>query len=292
MSLGEGVSQIEPDSSVAAGLALEHAIPFAVGHELIRQGTDGLTMIGPISDMLFDQLVGGGCVDRIRAAWIGNVSAGSGYRFREAAEQDRLDLEDHSNFSIALALQAAAMGVPYLPTHTLLGSDIFEGSDGFVEHADPFSDDPVVAVRAIEPDWTVVHVQRASPSGNVHCWGNTGITEPALAAADRILITAEELVDEATIRRDPSRTWYLQDRAAAVIECPYGAHPSPLAGYYRRDHGVYLQYNRRSRTQADFDEWADRWIHEVAGRDEYRELIEADLHLTDSVTAPEVRYGQ
>ena len=164
--LETAIGEIDDGDTVAAGLALEHAIPFAAGHELIRQGTSDLTLVGPISDLLFDQLVGAGCVSQIRAAWVGNVSAGIGYCFRRAVENGDIDVEDHSNFSIALALKAGMLGVPYLPTRSLLGSDILAESDTLKTETDPFSDDPLVLVPAIEPDWAIVHVQRASPAGD------------------------------------------------------------------------------------------------------------------------------
>jgi len=148
--MAEAVSRIDAGSSVAAGLALEHAIPFAAGHELLRQGTDDLTLIGPISDILFDQLVGAGLVDWIHAAWVGNVSAGSGYNFRAAVESDEVTVENHSNFSIALALQAAALGVPYLPTRSLLGSDV-AAEPHFRTTEDPFEGERIVQVPAIAP---------------------------------------------------------------------------------------------------------------------------------------------
>ncbi|KYH23844.1 coenzyme A transferase [Halalkalicoccus paucihalophilus] len=292
LSLEEAVSRIEPGSSIATGLALEHAIPFAAGHELLRQGIDDLTMIGPISDLLFDQLVGGGAVSRIRAAWVGNVSAGTGYRFREAVESDEIDIEDHSNFSIALALQAGAMGIPYLPTRSLLGSDVFERSGLFREEIDPFSGDRITLVPAISPDWAIVHVQRASPDGDVHLWGNTGIIDPAVGAAENVLVTAEEVVDPDVITSDPSRVAITHDQVTAVVECPFGAHPSPLAGHYNRDNEYYLEYHRRTKTQAAFDEWADEWVHGVSDREEYAEWIEADLSITEPIVAAEVRYGQ
>lgn len=291
-TLQEAVSEIDPGSSVAAGLALEHAIPFAVGHELLRQGTDNLTMIGPISDLLFDQLIGGGAVSGIRAAWVGNVSAGTGYRFREAVEEGRIDVENHSNFSIALALKAGAMGVPYLPTKSLLGSDIFAESDLFARGEDPFSGDDIARVPAIEPDWTVVHAQRASPEGDVHLWGNTGITDPAVGAAENVLVTTEEVVDSETIKSDPSRVAITREQVTAVVECPFGAHPSPLTGHYNRDNEYYLDYHRRTDTQEAFDEWADEWVYGVDDREEYAELVDADLSITEPTVAAEVQYGQ
>jgi glutaconate CoA-transferase subunit A len=291
-TLQEAVAEIDSGSSVAAGLALEHAIPFAVGHELLRQGTDDLTMVGPISDLLFDQLIGGGAVSGIRAAWIGNVSAGTGYRFREAVENGRIDIENHSNFSIALALKAGAMGVPYLPTRSLLGSDIFAESDLFARAEDPFTGDEVAQVPAIQPDWTVVHAQRASPEGDVHLWGNTGITDPAVGAAENVLVTAEEVVDSETIKSDPSRVAITREQVSAVVECPFGAHPSPLTGHYNRDNQYYLDYHRQTDTQEAFDEWADEWVYGVDDREEYAELVDADLSITEPTVAAEVQYGQ
>lgn len=291
-SLEDAVSRIDPGSSVAAGLALEHAIPFATGHELLRQGVDDLTLIGPISDLLFDQLIGGGAVSKIRAAWVGNVSAGTGYRFRESVEEGSIEIENHSNFSIALALQAGSMGVPYLPTRSLLGSDIFEESDLFIEERDPFVGERIALVPAITPDWTIVHAQRASVEGDVHLWGNTGIVEPAVGAAENVLVTAEEIVEPEVITSDPSRVAITREQVAAVVECPMGAHPSPLAGHYNRDNEYYLEYHQQTKTQEDFDKWANKWVYGVSDRDEYAEQVDADLSITDPTIAAEVSYGQ
>jgi glutaconate CoA-transferase subunit A len=292
VSMAGAVEQIEPGSSVALGLALEHAIPFAAGHEIIRQDVSDLTLIGPISDLLFDQLIGAGIVDRVRAAWVGNVSAGTGYCFRRAVEEDRLDVDNHSNFSIALALKAGAMGVPYLPTRSLLGSDILAESDFLVENDDPFSGDPLVLVPAITPDWTVVHVQRADPYGNAHFWGNTGITPQAVDAADNVLVTAEDIVASEVIKSDPSRVSITRDQVTAVVECPHGVHPSPLAGRYNRDNEYYLDYARRTGTPEDAEEWLAEWVHGVETRAEYYETINRDLSISEPATAAEVAYGQ
>jgi glutaconate CoA-transferase subunit A len=290
-SLAEAVGRIEPGSTVAAGLALEHAIPFATGHELLRQGIDDLTLVGPISDLLFDQLVGAGLVSHVRAAWVGNVSAGSGYNFRRAVEGGELTVENHSNFSIALALHAAALGVPYLPTRSLLGSDIAE-EPHFRVAEDPFEGERVVQVPAVAPDWTLVHVQRAAPTGDAHLWGNTGVTYEAVRAADRVLVTAEEIVDLDVIKSDPSRTRITRERVDAVVEVPFGAHPSPLAGRYHRDNEFYLEYAEATRDPEGFEAWADEWIRGVEDRAEYREKVERDLSVREPTAAAEVTYGQ
>src|SRR5690348_14807734 len=127
-SMREAVSELIPDgASVALGLQLEQMIPFAAGHEIIRQKKRGLTLIGPISDILFDQLIGAGCVEQVIGAWVGNVMMGSAYNFRRAVEQDGMKVFNMTNFTVALALQAGAMGVPFLPTKSALGSDTPKG---------------------------------------------------------------------------------------------------------------------------------------------------------------------
>src|SRR5689334_11387498 len=139
-SLASAISSHVPDgSSVALGLQLEQMIPFAAGHELIRQGKKDLTLIGPISDILFDQIIGAGCVERVIAAWVGNVMMGSAYNFRRAVEQGALKVTDMTNFTVALALQAAAMGVPFLPTRSALGSDVAKDNEFFRELDSPFA---------------------------------------------------------------------------------------------------------------------------------------------------------
>jgi glutaconate CoA-transferase subunit A len=288
----EAVSSIESGATVATGLALEHAIPFAAGHELARQGTDDLTLVGPISDALFDQLVGCGLVSRIRAAWVGNVSTGLGYQFRRAVEDGDVDVENHSNFSLSLALQAAAMGVPYLPTRSLLGSDIFAESDAFRHQEDPFTGDDLALVPAISPDWTIVHAQRADEYGNTHFWGNEGVIEPAVGAAENVLVTVEEIVDESVIKSDPSRVAITHDQVSAVVECPFGAHPASLTGYYNRDNDYFLDYGEQTRTAEEFDAWASEWIYGPTDREEYLDKVDADLSITEPTVASEVRYGQ
>src|SRR5205085_6082189 len=141
-SMSEAIARYVPDgSSVAIGLALEPLIPFAAGHEIIRQRRQNLTLIGPISDILFDQLIGAGCVKEVIAAWVGNVMMGSAYNFRRAVEDGGLKVTNLTNFTVALALQAAAMGVPFLPTLSGLGSDVPRDNDYFARIESPFGDE-------------------------------------------------------------------------------------------------------------------------------------------------------
>src|SRR5947209_12280673 len=228
--LTEAIERHLPNgSSVAMGLQLEQMIPFAAGHEIIRQKKRGLTLIGPISDILFDQLIGAGCVEKVIAAWVGNVMMGSAYNFRRAVEQDGLKVFNMTNFSVALALQAGAMGVPFLPTRTALGSDVTKGNHFFYQIFAPFAPkDPLWAVRALNPDVTIVHVQRADCEGNAHCWGNFGVMIEGVRAAKRVIVVVEEIVDPEVIASDPNRTLIPGFLVNAVVECRYGAHHSPV----------------------------------------------------------------
>jgi glutaconate CoA-transferase subunit A len=275
-SMREAIARHVPDGAVVAlGLGLESCIPFAAGHELIRQERRALTLVGPISDMLFDQLIGAGCVARIQAAWVGNVAAGSAYNFRRAVEQGvprALEVEDHSNFTVGLALKAAAMGVPFLPTHTALGTEIANGP-GYTTITSPFSGESLGAVRAIHPDVAIVHVQRADAEGNAHLWGNLGLVVEGAAAAQATIVVCEELVDAAVIRSDPNRTMIPGLLVAAVVREPLGAHPSPVQGYVNRDHAAYLEYHAESRTPEAFQRWLDTWVLGVPDRPAYLERL-------------------
>ena len=173
MTLSESIRRFVPDgSSVAMGLSLESLIPFAAGREIIRQRRKNLTLIGPISDILFDQVIGCGCVQQVRAAWVGNVITGSCYNFRRGIETGSLAIEDHSNLTLALALRAGAMGVPFMPSRTSLGSDLFKTNTALKLLTCPFSGDRLTAVAAITPDVAVVHAQRSDEFGNAHVWGS------------------------------------------------------------------------------------------------------------------------
>ena len=139
LTMREAIAELVPDgASVALGLQMEQMIPFAAGHEIIRQKKRGLTLIGPISDILFDQMIAAGCAEQVIAAWVGNVMMGSAYNFRRAVEQGRLKVVNLTNFTVALALQAGAMGVPFLPTLTALGSDLARDNEFFAEIESPF----------------------------------------------------------------------------------------------------------------------------------------------------------
>lgn len=274
MSMVEAVERFVPDgATVALGTALEPLIPFAAGHEIIRVRRRDLELVGPISDALFDQLIGAGCVRRVTAAWVGNVSEGLGHCYRRACEQGvprPIEVHDHTNFSVSLALWAAAWNVPALPTRTLLGSDIVSTNPNLTAF------EGLVHVKAVHPDVAIVHVQRADEHGRAHAWGPLGITEEAGLAAERVIVSCEELVDSSVTLSDPNRILFPETKVVAVVHEPGGAHPSPVQGFFKRDHAFYRDYAQRSRSVEGFDAWLKEWVLSVPDRAAYMNRIAAE----------------
>jgi glutaconate CoA-transferase, subunit A len=262
-------------NSVAIGCALESLIPFAASYEIVRQKKRNLTLIGPISDMQFDQLIGAGCVKKILASWVGNVAAGLGHNYRRAAEAaipHAIEIEDHSNFTIGLGLQAAASGLPFLPTKTGKGSD-FRSGDQFASVHCPFTGEELLAVRAIQPDVAVLHVQRADSHGNAHAWGNFGVMREAAMAAKKVILTCEEIVDHEVILSDPNRNLIPGFVVSSVVHEPFGSHPSPTQGYARRDDNFYFEYHKATRSREGFEQWLQKWVLGVKDHREFLDLL-------------------
>jgi glutaconate CoA-transferase subunit A len=297
LSMREAVARFVQDGvAVALGLQMEQMIPFSAGHEIIRQKKQGLTLIGPISDILFDQMIAGGCVQHIIAAWVGNVMMGSAYNFRRGVEQDGLKVTNLSNFGVALALQAAAMGVPFLPARTALGSDLARNNEFFRQIESPFpGKEKLHAVKALAPEVTIVHVQRADPEGNAHCWGNFGVMVEGVRAAKQVMVVAEEIVDPEVIASDPNRTVIPGFLVSAVVESRFGAHPSPVQGYYKRDDAFFRQYHEQTKTREESSRWLQRWVYGVSDRKGYMHQLGAcrgeDLGVKQHVYAAPTDFG-
>jgi glutaconate CoA-transferase, subunit A len=289
-------ANVRDGMSVAMGCGLESLIPFAASHEIMRQKRRNLIVIAPISDIQFDQLIGAGCVKKIIASWVGNVAAGLGHNYRRAAESglpNEIEIEEHSNFTIGLGLQAAAGGVPFLPTRTAKGSDFGRGGQ-FARIICPFTGEELVAVRAIKPDVAILHVQRADREGNVHIWGNLGVMREAAFAARKVVITCEEIVDHETILRDPNRNVIPGFLVSSVVHEPFGGHPSPAQGYSRRDDNFYFEYHKESRSRQGFERWLDKYVLGVEDHAAFLQLLGRErierLKPQGSLVAPAVSF--
>ena len=272
MPLRDAIARfVKPGASATLGTCLEQMIPFAATREIIRQGIGDLTLIGPVSDICFDQLIAAGLAARVAAAWVGNVMMGQAYGYRRAVERGEprpLEVVEFSNFTLALALHAAAIGSPYIPTRSALGSDIVARNPWLTPMTGP-DGAPLLAVKAIQPDVAIVHVQRADPHGNAIMWGSLGITFDAVRAARAVIVTAEEIVAPEQIRRDPNRVVVPAMVVGAVCEARWGAHPSPVQGYYRRDHEAYAGYHRATKTADGYARWRADWVEGAPELDAY-----------------------
>ncbi|HEY6542033.1 MAG TPA: CoA-transferase [Ktedonobacteraceae bacterium] len=299
LSMSKAIERYVPDgSTVALSLALEPLIPFAAAHEIIRQRRQDLTLIAPISDILFDQLIGTGCVTKIAAAWVGNVSEGLGHCYRRAVEKDipcPITVEEYSNFTIGLALLAASLGSPYIPTRTLLGTDLPRQNPTLRIEPSPIDGTPLLLVPAIRPDVAIVQAQRSDEDGNAHIWGSVGITEEAWLAARDVIVVAEEIVPRGVILSDPNRVAGLSYKVRAVVHEPWGAHPSTVQGYYNRDHQFYHDYHVQTRTLEGFQTWLDEWVMHMPDRAAYLQKLgqsrQQSLGIKEHHYAAPVDYG-
>jgi len=274
-TLSESIGEhIQHGHSVVLGACLEPMIPFAAAHEMIRQEKSELTVIAPISDILFDMLIGDGRVKKIIAAWAGNVSAGLGHNYRRSVEKSipfKIEVEDHSNFSIGLALLAGAMGVPYLPTKTLLGTGLLSSNQNF--KVDKYNGEKLVHVPALNPDVAVIGVQRADKNGNAHLWGNIGVAQDAALASKKVILLAEEIVDTSVIESDPNRVFVPGFKVTSVVHCPAFCHPSPMQGHYGRDHAFFHTYHTETKTREGFINWINKWVKDIQTHENYLELV-------------------
>jgi glutaconate CoA-transferase subunit A len=273
-SLKEAVANCIADGdSVVLGACLESDIPFAVTFELIRQGKRDLRMIAPISDASTDMLIGAGVASGVIGAWVGNVSGGLGHNYRRAVETgipQKVRVEDYSNFTLGMALTAGAYGMPYIPVHSILGSDIAKSNPNFRLSRDPFADQPVIQVPPLKPDVAVFSVQRADLGGNCHHWGSAGVMQEAGLAAKKIILVADEIVAPEVIASDPSRVPFPGFLVTAVVHEPAGQHPSPMTGTWKRDNKFFNDYHAQSRDRAGFAAWLDEWVFTSSDHEAYR----------------------
>jgi glutaconate CoA-transferase subunit A len=204
------------------------------------------------------------------------VITGSGYNFRRAVENGTVGIEDHSVLTLTMALSAGAMGVPFMPARTALGSDLFKTNPALKTVVCPFTGDTLTAVCAINPDVTIIHAQRADQLGNAHVWGNLGVTREACLASRHILITAEEIVAPDVINSDPNRVVAPGFLVSAVVHAPWGAHPSPVPGCYNRDHQAFIDYRSASKTTENYFKWLKAWVTDIHTGEDYLKLLGAE----------------
>jgi glutaconate CoA-transferase subunit A len=260
--LEEAIAELVHDGDVVAMEGFTALIPFAAGHEIIRQRRRDLTLVRMTPDLVFDQLIGAGCARRLVFSWGGNPGVGSLHRFRDAVERGwphPLELEEHSHAGMANRYVAGASGLPFAVLRGYVGTDLPERTPTIRPIECPFTGERLTAVSALRPDVAIVHAQRADRDGNVQLWGITGVQKEAVLAADRSLVTVEEVVDELDPR--PGAIVLPGWAVTRVSVAPGGARPSYALGYYDRDNDAYRAWDAISRDREAFS----RWVQEVVG---------------------------
>ena len=257
-SLPHAVSELVHDGDVVALEGFTHLIPFAAGHEIIRQGRRDLTLVRMTPDLVYDQLIGAGCASKLVFSWGGNPGVGSLHRMRDALSTGwpaPLTIEEHSHAGMANRYVAGASGLPFAVLRGYAGTELPEHTDTISTVTCPFTGEELAAVKAINPDVAVVHAQRADRDGNVQLWGILGVQKEAVLSATRALATVEEVVDELT--PVPGAivlpAWVLD----AVAVAPRGAAPSYAHGYYERDNAAYKAWDATSRDREAFSTWLE-----------------------------------
>ena len=292
--LSEAISKYVKDGDIIYAAGFTHLIPFAAGHEIIRQGKKDLTLARATPDLIYDQMVAAGCAHKVVFSYMGNPGVGSLRIVRSAIEQGKLEWEEYSHFGMITRLQAGASGLPFLPMNQTGATDLEKANPNIKRIADPYGGKDVIVVPALHPDVAIVHVQRADENGNAQLWGIIGEQKEAAFAAKKVILTAEEIVDESIIRSDPNRTIIPGIVVSAVCHVPYACHPSYAQGYYDRDNEFYLAWDKISESADSVKQYLDEWVYAVEDRNEYWEKLGAESHKRLEVKArysEKINYG-
>ena len=263
VSLDEAVRRHIRDGDTVFVGGFGQCIPFAIAHEIVRQGRTGLTLCRSGADILFDLLIGAGSVRKVVFGYVGNPGIGLAHAFRRAVESGSLEIEDWTNFSMVLRLHAAALGVPFLPTATLVGGDL-PGQVDVRPIACPFTGEALRAVPALAPDVAIVHAHAADEDGNLQLSGLAGDTLEGVHASRRVIATVEKIAPRSAVRSRPDRTIVPGFRVDAVSLAPWGAYPSYVDGLYGRDDEAYAEWDAIARKPERLSAWIDSEIRGVA----------------------------
>lgn len=278
VSLSDAISRNLRNGDTVYAAGFTHLIPFAAGHEIIRQGLEGLVLARATPDLIYDQMVAAGCARKVIFSYMGNPGVGSLRFVRGEIEAGNLEWEEYSHFSMISRLQAGAAGLPFMPMNPTAAGDLERANPAYRSVIDPYSGREIIVVPALNPDVAIVHVQRADAEGNAHVWGIIGEQKEAAFASSRVILTAEEIVSEDVIRSDPNRTLIPGFIVDAVCHVPFACHPSYTQGYYDRDNAFYLEWDQISKTREGVQAYLDEWVYGVKDRAEYWERLGPEVH--------------
>ncbi len=295
MSLQGAIQDLVQDGDCVYAAGFTHLIPFAAGHEIIRQGKRELVLARATPDLIYDQMVAAGCARKVVFSYAGNPGVGSLRSLRSAIENGGIEWEEYSHYGMITRLTAAAAGLPFLPMRATAAEDLPRVNSNYHALPDPYTGEEVMLLPPLNPDVAIVHVQRADEEGNAHVWGIIGEQREVAFAARKVILTAEQIVEPELIRSDPNRTLVPGLVVDAVCEVPFCAHPSYAQGYYDRDNAFYLEWDRISADPDRLEDWLREWVFELEGRSEYWSKlgpeVQARLEVEPRWSEP-VNYGR
>ncbi|HEX5889158.1 MAG TPA: CoA-transferase [Pyrinomonadaceae bacterium] len=280
MTMGDAIRRFVHDGEVIVIEGFTHLICFAAAHEIIRQRRRDLTVCRLTPDVIYDQLIGAGCVRRLVFSWAGNPGAGPLYALRRAVEQgvpNSIELEEYSHFGMVARLTAGAAKLPFYPLRNYMGSDLPRVNPSIKTITCPFTGEELAAVPALNPDTAIIHAQRADENGNAQIWGLIGVQKEAAFASRNTIVVAEEIVSESVIRSDPNRTLIPGMIVSAVVHEPFGCHPSYAQGYYDRDNDFYVRWREISQNEELFNKYLEEWVYGLRDRGEYVARMGAEI---------------
>ena len=251
--------------------------PFAAIHEIIRQGIKGLTVTRSNAADDFDMLIGVGAVRRFISTFLSLGVYGLGRCYRRSIEKGiphKIEVEEYTNLSLPMMLQAGAMGMPFVPVRDMAGSDLlnvrsFMGENKYKMIDSPFDGRPTILVPALNPDVAIIHVQQSDEEGNAQIWGIGGDCQIGANAAKEVIVTCERVVPREVIGKDPSRTILPAFKVSAVVEAPFGAHPGYTPGFYDVDFSIGYLYQQASNTVEGFEAFVKEWVYDLPDRTAY-----------------------
>jgi glutaconate CoA-transferase, subunit A len=261
LSLAEAVDRFVPDGAKVALEGFTHLIPFAAGHEIVRQSRRDLHLIRMTPDLVYDQLIGMGCATKLTFSWGGNPGVGSLHRLRDSIEQGwphPLEIDEHSHAGMAAAYCAGASKLPFGVLRGYIDVDLASTNPAIRKVRCPYTGEELATVPAINPDVTVLHAQRADRKGNVAIQGIVGAQREAALAATCLIVTVEEIVDQLP----PAMNGVMLPHwiVSAVVHCPGGAYPSYAQGHYARDNAFYRSWDGIARERDSFTKWMERHV--------------------------------
>ena len=278
--MDEAVRRFVHDGDVIVIEGFTHLICFAGAHEIIRQRRRELTVCRLTPDLIYDQLIGAGCVRKLVFSWAGNPGAGPLYALRRAVEQgipNSIELEEYSHYGMVARLTAGAAKLPFYPLRNYMGSDLPRVNPLIKTIACPFTGEELAAVPALNPDTAIIHAQRVDENGNAQIWGLIGVQKEAAFASRNTIVVAEEIVSESVIRSDPNRTLIPGMIVSAVVHEPFGCHPSFAQGFYDRDNDFYVRWREISQNEALFNQYLEEWVYGLRDRSEYVRRMGAQI---------------